>query len=128
MPSKKNLCVCKYKMVDISADTWNKAGVSIIKVHDNADTNKTLLLLLCISDIGKRQGGRNIYDQTDTEIKGKYNVKKMNELTKQISKCKIDRSSMYVSEVIAIPIIMQSTLSNPKTIKFRSIQDSIKLI
>ena len=53
----------------------------------------------------------------------------MNELTKQISKCKIDRSrlikgskeSMYVSEVIAIPIIMQSTLSNPKTIKFRSI-------
>ena len=115
-------------MVDISADTWNKAGVSIIKVHDNADVNKTLLLLLCISDIGKGQGGRNIYDQTDTEIKGKYNVKKMNELTKQISKCKIDRSSMYVSEVIAIPIIMQSTLSNPKTIKFRSIQDSIKLI
>ena len=53
MPSKKNLCVCKYKMVDISADTWNKAGVSIIKVHDNADVNKTLLLLLCISDIGK---------------------------------------------------------------------------
>ena len=27
---------------------------------------------------------------------------------------------MYVSEVIAIPIIMQSTLSNPKAIKFRS--------
>ena len=25
--------MCKYKMVDISADTWNKAGVSIIKVH-----------------------------------------------------------------------------------------------
>ena len=133
---QKKICVCKYKMVDISADTWNKAGVSIIKVHDNADVNKTLLLLLCISDIGKGQGGRNIYDQTDTEIKGKYNVKKMNELTKQIGKCKTDRSrliraskeSMYVSEVIAIPIIMQSTLSNSKTIKFRSIQDSIKLI
>ena len=53
----------------------------------------------------------------------------MNELTKQIGKCKTDRSrliraskeSMYVSEVIAIPIIMQSTLSNSKTIKFRSI-------
>ena len=27
---------------------------------------------------------------------------------------------MYVSDVIAIPIIMQSTLSNPKAIKFRS--------
>ena len=48
----------------------------------------------------------------------------MNELTKQqIRKYKINRSrlikgskeSMYVSEVIAIPIIMQSTLQNPKT-------------
>ena len=27
---------------------------------------------------------------------------------------------MYVSEVIAIPIIIQTRLSNPKTIKFRS--------
>ena len=27
---------------------------------------------------------------------------------------------MYVSEIIAIPIIMQSTISNPKAIKFRS--------
>ena len=53
----------------------------------------------------------------------------MNELPKQqFRQCKIDRSkliknrkeSMYVSEVIAIPIIMQSTVSNPKTIKFRS--------
>ena len=53
----------------------------------------------------------------------------MNELTKQrFRKCKIDRSkliknhkeSMYFSDVIAIPIIIKSTLSNPKTIKFRS--------
>ena len=51
----------------------------------------------------------------------------MNELTKQqIRKYKIDRSrlikgskeSLSVSEVIAIPTIMQIT-SNPKTIKFR---------
>ena len=27
---------------------------------------------------------------------------------------------MYVSEVIAIPVIMQTTLSKPETIKFRS--------
>ena len=56
-------------------------------------------------------------------------VKKMSELAKeQIRKYKTDRSrlikgnkeSMYVSEVIAIPIITQSTLTNRKTIKFRS--------
>ena len=53
----------------------------------------------------------------------------MSELAKeQIRKYKTDRSrlikgnkeSMYVSEVIAIPIITQSTLTNRKTIKFRS--------
>ena len=53
----------------------------------------------------------------------------MNKLTKQqIRKYKIDRArlirgskqSIYVSEVIAIPIIMQTRLSKPETIKFRS--------
>ena len=53
----------------------------------------------------------------------------MNELTKQqIRKCKIDKSrlikgseqSMYVHEVIPVPIIMQTRLSKPETIKFRS--------
>ena len=53
----------------------------------------------------------------------------MNELTKQqIRKCKIDKSrlikcseqSMYAHEVIAVPIIMQTRLSKPETIKFRS--------
>ena len=24
-----------YKMVDISAETWNKAEVSVIKIHEN---------------------------------------------------------------------------------------------
>ena len=64
----------------------------------------------------------------DKEIEGKYNVKKMNELTKeQIRKYKIDKSrfikgskqSMYVHEIITIPIIMQTRLSKPETIKFR---------
>ena len=68
-------------MVDISAETWNNAGVSEIRIHENDDVNKTLLLLLCISDISKRWGGRSIYDLIDKEIKGKY--KKINELTKQ---------------------------------------------
>ena len=53
----------------------------------------------------------------------------MSDLIKQqIRKYKIDRarlfkgskSSMYVREDILIPIIMQSRLSDPKTIKFRS--------
>ena len=60
---------------------------------------------------------------------GKYNVKKINELTKeQIRKYKIGKSrlikgnmqSMYVHEVIAIPIIMQTRLAQPETIKLRS--------
>ena len=53
----------------------------------------------------------------------------MTEFTKQqIGKYKIDRSrlikgsekSMYVLEAIAVPITMQTRLSKPKTIKFRS--------
>ena len=116
-------------MIKISAETWNNAGVSVLKIHENDDVNKTLLLLLCISDISKRLGCANIYDLIDKEIKGKYNVKKMNELTKeQIRKYKIDKSrlikgseqSMYVHEVVAISIIMQTRLSKPETIKFRS--------
>ena len=65
----------------------------------------------------------------DKEIKGKYGVTNMSDLTKQqIKKYKIDRAklikgskhSMYASEDILIPIIMQWKLSDPKTIKFRS--------
>ena len=44
-----------YKTVDISAKTWHN---SVIKVHENDEVNKTLLLLLCISvflKVQKRQ-------------------------------------------------------------------------
>ena len=118
-----------YKIVDIRAETWNKAGVSVIRVHENNNVNKTLFKLLCISDVKKRWGGKNLYDLIDKEIKGKYEVKNMNDLTKQqIRKYKIDRArlikgskySMYVHEDILIPIIMQSRLLDSKTIKFRS--------
>ena len=79
--------MCMYKMVDISAETWINAEVSVIKIHDNV--SKTLLKLLCISDIAKRWGDKNIYDLIDKEIKGKYGVKNMNKLTKpQIRKYK----------------------------------------
>ena len=40
-----------YKMVDIRIETWNKAEVSLINIHENDKANKTLLKLLCISDI-----------------------------------------------------------------------------
>ena len=73
--------MCIHKMVDISAKTWDNTGVSVIRIHENDYINKTLLLLLCISDISKRWGGRSIYNLIDKEIKGKY--KKINELTKQ---------------------------------------------
>ena len=116
-----------YKMVDISAEAWINTEVSAIKIHGNV--NKTLLKLLCISDNAKKSGGKNLYDLIDTEIKGKYGVKNMNELTKpQIRKYKIDRAklfknnkhSMYVHEDITITIRMQFRLSDPETIKFRA--------
>ena len=69
-------------MVDISAEVWNKADVSVIRVHENDDVNKTVLLLLCISDASKRWGGKNLYNLIDKEIKGKYGVKNMGDLTK----------------------------------------------
>ena len=74
MSSKKIFC-CMYKVVDISAETWINAEVSVIKIHDNV--NKTLLKLLCISDIAKSWGGQNVYDLIDKETKGKYRVKNM---------------------------------------------------
>ena len=116
-------------MVDISVETRNKAEVSVIKIYENDDVNKTLLRLLCISDISKRWGGKNLYDLIDKEIKGKYEVENMVDFTKQqIRKHEIDRAklinnskhSMYVHKDILISIIIQSRLSDPKTINFRS--------
>ena len=91
-------------MVDISAETWNKAGVDAINIHENDNVDKTVLLLLCISDLGKSSGCKNIYDLIDKEIR----------------LFKGSKHSMYVHEDIAIGIIMQSRLSTPKMIKFRA--------
>ena len=58
--------LCMYKMLDIrSAETWNNAGVSALKIHENVDVNKTLLLSLCLSVKSKRLGCENIYDLID---------------------------------------------------------------
>ena len=40
-------------MVDISVEAWNKAKVSVINMHENDNVNKTVSLLLCISDVKK---------------------------------------------------------------------------
>ena len=104
-----------YKLVDISAETWNKAEVSVIRIHENY-VNKTVLLLLCIYDVRKIWGGKNLYDLIDKESKGKYGVTNTSDLKKQqIRMYKTDRArliknskhSIYVSEDILIPIIMQ---------------------
>ena len=116
-------------MVDISAKIWNKAEVSVRIIHENDNVNKTLLKLLCISEIAQRWDGKNLYDLIDKGIKGKCGVTNMSDLTKQqIRKYKIDKAklikgskhSMYIYEDIAITIIMQSRFSDPKTIKFRA--------
>ena len=120
---------CMYKMFDMNAKTWNKAKVSVVNIYGNDNVNKTLFKLLCISDVKKRWGGKNLNDLIDKEIKGKYENKNMNDLTKQqITKYKIDsvrlikssKHSMYIYEDILIPIIMQSSLSDSKTIKVRT--------
>ena len=45
-----------YKMVDISVETWNKAKVSVVNIHENDNVNKTLFKLLCISDVKMKMG------------------------------------------------------------------------
>ena len=127
MSLKKNIFfLCMYKMVIISVETQNKAEVAVININENDNVNKLLFKLLCISDVKKRWGGKNLYDLINIEIKGKYEVKNMSDLTKQqIRKYKIDRAKlikvskhcMYFHEDILIPIIMQSRLSDLKTIK-----------
>ena len=47
-------------MVDISVKTWDKARVSVIRVHENDNVNKTLFKLLCISYV-KRDGVVKIF-------------------------------------------------------------------
>ena len=89
------VCVCMYKMVYISVEAWNKANVSVIRVHENDNVNKTLLMY--ISDIAKRWGDKNIYDLIDKEIKRKYIVKNISDLTKpHLRKYKIDGPTFYV--------------------------------
>ena len=117
-------------MADISAETWNEAGVSEIKIHGNNDVNKTLLLLLCIFLTQAKDVAVKIFTTwLIKKSKGNMGLKKISELTKQqIGKYKINRSklikgskdSMCVHEEILIPIIMQSRFPNPKIIKFRS--------
>ena len=64
MPLKKYYFFLGYvlmlALVDISAETWNDAEVSVIKIHENDEVNETFLLLLCVSDAKKRWGGKSL--------------------------------------------------------------------
>ena len=62
-------------MVDISIETWNKAEVSVINIQRNDNANKALLKVLCISDIPKRWGVKNIYDLIDKEMRKMWSYK-----------------------------------------------------
>ena len=41
---------CMYKMVDISAETWNKTGVSVIRIHENYDVKNYFEFLISAED------------------------------------------------------------------------------
>ena len=113
-PSKSFIFIlCMYKMVDNKngAETWNKAKVSVIKIYENK--NSSIITLYFWHK--KRWYGKNLSDLIDKEIKRKYGVKNMSDLTKQqIRKYKINRAkliksskhSMYFHEDILIPIII----------------------
>ena len=116
-------------MVDISAETWNKAGVAAISVHKNNDVNKTLLQSLCISNRWGDGVVKIFMTWLIKKLKENTGLKTWQNLTKpQIRKHEIDRAklfkcskhSMYVHEDIAVTTIMQSRLSDPKTIKFKA--------
>ena len=100
MSSKKNFFFLRmYKMVDISAKTWSNIGVSVINIHENDNASKTLFKLFCISDIAKRWDGKNNCDLIGKEIKGKFGVENMCDLTKQqIRKYKIDRARLFKND------------------------------
>ena len=53
----------------------------------------------------KRWGDKNLYDLIDKEIKGKYEVKNMSDLTKQqIRKYKIDRAKFIKGSKYSLKI------------------------
>ena len=60
-------------VVDISCERWNKAGVAVIKVHENYNVKKIVQKLLCIFyGVIKECGFKNLYDLVDKEIQEKY--------------------------------------------------------
>ena len=47
-------------LVDIRTATCNEAEVSVLKMNENDEVNKTVLLLLCVCDVKKRCGGKSL--------------------------------------------------------------------
>ena len=78
--SLKNIIffLCMYKMVDISAETWNKAEVVVINIHENDNVNKTVFKILCISRVKKDGVVKIFMTWLIKKFKGKYGVKNIN--------------------------------------------------
>ena len=70
--------LCMYKMVDISAETWNKAEVVVINIHENDNVNKTVFKILCISRVKKDGVVKIFMTWLIKKFKGKYGVKNIN--------------------------------------------------
>ena len=78
--SLKNIIffLCMYKMVDISAETWNNAEVVVINIHENDNVNKTVFKILCISRVKKDGVVKIFMTWLIKKFKGKYGVKNIN--------------------------------------------------
>ena len=78
--SLKNIIffLCMYKMVDISAETWNKAEVVVININENDNVNKTVFKILCISRVKKDGVVKIFMTWLIKKFKGKYGVKNIN--------------------------------------------------
>ena len=64
---KKIFCVCVYKIVDISAETFTKNCIHVGQLK----RGKKSILSLRIKDIGRELDVKNIFDLVDKEIKEK---------------------------------------------------------
>ena len=120
---KNFVLVCMYKMVEISAETWNDAGVGVIIINYKGQDKPVLWLR--IKDIGRELDVKNIFDLVDKEIKGKFETDyptepKIRKYKRHGSEFIEDTKFMYAHECIIIPTIAHCRVSTPKSIEFRS--------
>ena len=111
-----------YKMVNISAETFNK---NCVYTMTQLKKGKEPILWIKIKDIGRKLDVKNIFDLVHKEIKGKFQTDYPTQ--KQIRKYKRHGSEFienekftYDHECIIIPVIMHCRVSTPKVFEFKS--------